>query len=505
MAFIKVPAFGPDDGVIGYGPWAELDTATVTLTAKDTRKTLFDGARLDLHAIDQFTSKDPVSGRLQNPLVPYVNALLKAVGDSRRVETYWRSGSLRVLDAASKPVRSRKVKPLSPLQAKGFSDAAIKRAEERKAKREANEAEDKRVEALVAAKHPVLAAAVAPVVTTPAVVASPGPVVVASSGPAFTAESIPPVGPATKVTRRRIDGTEYVTYHGRSMITVEARHHDTLTDALKGSVLGEPASVIITGPSGTSKTLLARAFADSVQLPMIKKDGATVRSADDWFGGLRQDPDSGRWTWVWNDFGRALLEGTPCVVLLDEANRAETVQALNMALGLLDETGSVYVAAALTTLHKPKGMLVIVTANKGAEYVATLPFDTAVTQRFGSGGVRLNYLPAKVEVQVLLDVVPGIDQKVADGFVNMANQQRGLKDDPTQFPSGIGMSTRMLVDAARSIRRSNLDPRAVLRATFDAQFEVEDMKALDNVLDMHFPAASNDTLDVDTEAINEED
>jgi MoxR-like ATPase len=482
MAFIKVPTFGPDDGVIDYGPWAMLDTRSLVLTTKDTRKTLFDGThgdRIALDAIDQYTSVDPVSGRMTNPVVPYVNALLKAVGDERRVETYWRSRSLVIkTGGAVKAPKVRKPAVRKPAAPKVVSPAPVA----------------------------VVAPAPSPVVTSPAVVASPGPVIVsAPSGPAFTAEGIPAVGPKTKVSRRRIDGAEYVTYTGRSVITVEARHHDTMTDAHAGCLIGEPASVIITGPSGTSKTLLARAFADSVQLPLIKVDGATIRSADDWFGGLRQDPASGRWEWVWNALGRALIEGTPCVVLLDEANRAETVQALNMALGLLDEMGSVYVAAALTTLHKPKGMLVIVTANKGSEYVATLPFDTAVTQRFGAGGVRLSYLPEKVEVQVLLDVVPGTDPDVAAGFVRMANQQRGLKDDAAQFPSGVGMSTRMLVEAARSMRRSpRLTTRAVLQSTFDAQFEVEDMPALDKILDFHFPLSGNDTLDVDTEAINED-
>jgi MoxR-like ATPase len=315
---------------------------------------------------------------------------------------------------------------------------------------------------------------------------------------------LPQPGQKSRATKKRIDGADYVIVGG---ITVTAADYATMLDSVDAVNAGQVGSIVVTGPSGTAKTLMVEAFAAHVGLPFVKVDGGNVRSADDWFGTLVQDPNTRVWSWHWNEFGSALLRGDACLVLLDEANRAENAAALNAVMGLLDKTGQAFVPAAMTTVHRPAGMLVVATANKGAEYVGTVPFDAAVTQRFGAG-VRLDYLPAKVEVEVVTSLTD-VSAATAERLVNMATQQRGLKDDISQFPSGVGISTRMLVDIAGRIVRETKrtgkdeDPRPAIRSSFNAQFDVEDEKALVNVLDSHFPASGNDTLDVDTDSITE--
>jgi hypothetical protein len=310
-----------------------------------------------------------------------------------------------------------------------------------------------------------------------------------------TPDNIPAPQPLAKVKRRKVAGTDVVTI---GKVTIPEDDYETLLDAWEARQTGATAAVLITGPSGTAKTLMVKAFAATLGVPFIKVDGGAIRTADDWFGVLRLS--QGATNYVFSPFGQALKQGVRCVVLLDEANRAETPQALNAALGLLDETGTVHVPDARETLSLPQGMLVVVTANKGAEYVGTVPFDAAVLQRFGSG-VALNYPVEAVEVEVVTEVT-GIDKARAKTLVNMANHQRPLKDDLTQFPSGTGVSTRMLVDIARRTMRGT-DIRKAVVSNANAQFDAEDMPAMRTIIDIYFPGADNDTLDVDVNAIEE--
>lgn len=345
-----------------------------------------------------------------------------------------------------------------------------------------------------------VATPVAPVVeVTPVVVATPVSVeqvpVVADNLGAL----IPAVGKAIKAKQKTIAGQD-MTILGQ--VYAETKHVNRLHRALARRRRGERGAVVVTGPSGTAKTLLIRRFADSVGLPLIIISGGKVRTADDWFGGLKQDHATGRFTFKYNPFGAALKLGTECIVLLDEANRAETPQALNAVLSLLDDTKMVWSPDANEWFTLPDGMLICVTANLGAEYVATQPMDAAVVQRFGTG-IRLDYPTETVEVGILTDVVDGLDKAVATTLVRMANQQRGLKDDMMQFPSGTGVSTRMLVDIGVDYLDSN-DIRDSVDATFEAQFTVEDT-GLGIIVDTFFPRSANDTLDVDVAAITEAD
>jgi hypothetical protein len=347
----------------------------------------------------------------------------------------------------------------------------------------------------------------APVVATPVeaestVVVATEQVVIAApvAGPVQDLRALIPAperGP--KVKRKVIAGEDITVLDG---VHVPTKFHDRLVRSLKRRQEGRRGAVLVTGPSGTAKTLLVRRFAASVGLPFIIISGGKVRTADDWFGGLKQDHETGRWEFKYNPFGAALKLGSQCIVLLDEANRAETPQALNAVLSLLDDSKSVWSPDAGEYFTLPDGMLVVATANVGAEYVATQPMDAAVVQRFGTG-IRLGYPAPKVEVEVLV-AITGIDKAKAETLVAMAGHQRPLKDDLMKFPSGTGISPRMLVDIATDILDGASDRDAV-DATFEAQFPTEDAENLGIIVDTYFPREQASTLDVDTEAINEAD
>jgi MoxR-like ATPase len=258
----------------------------------------------------------------------------------------------------------------------------------------------------------------------------------------------------------------------------------TLDDAWQMRQNGEVAAVLITGPAGTAKTMLVKAFAAKLGVPYLKVDCSTIRSVDDWSGGLKQDPATKTWAHRWSPFARALREGKPCVVLLDELTRTESPAALNGVLGLLDETGSMNVIDANTTLTLPKGVLIVATANIGPEFVGTLPLDGAVRQRFAFG-VRMDYTTESIEAKLLVDRT-GVTREVADGLVRMAVQQRKHRDDAQRFPSGGVISTRLLLAMASAIAKGR-ENRAAVWSVLKAQFDPADDAGLTVVVDAQFP------------------
>jgi MoxR-like ATPase len=247
---------------------------------------------------------------------------------------------------------------------------------------------------------------------------------------------------------------------------------------------GRPAAVLITGPAGTAKTMMVQSFAAKLNVPYLKVDCAPIRTVDDWAGGLKQDPATKTWAHRWSPFAKALREGKPCVILLDELTRTETPAALNGVLGLLDETGTMLVPDANDVLRLPKGILIIATANIGPEFVGTLPLDGAVRQRFMQG-IRMDYPTEALEAKLLCDR-SGITRDVADMLVRMAVQQRKHRDDAQRFPSGSIISTRLLLGMADNIRHG-APHRDAVWSVLKAQFDPADEPALTVLVDAQFP------------------
>jgi MoxR-like ATPase len=247
---------------------------------------------------------------------------------------------------------------------------------------------------------------------------------------------------------------------------------------------GGPAAVLVTGPAGTAKTMMVRSFAAKVGARYLKVECSTIRSVDDWSGGLKQDPNTKTWAHQWSPFAKALREGKPCVILLDELTRTESVAALNGILGLLDETGTLNVTDANTVLRLPAGIMIVATANIGPEFVGTLPIDGAVRQRF-MYGVRMDYPTEALEAKLLCDR-HGIDRDTADRLVVLAVQQRKHRDDAQRFPSGNIISTRLLLGMAGAIKHG-ASHRAAVWSVLKAQFDPADEPALTVLVDAQFP------------------
>lgn len=270
----------------------------------------------------------------------------------------------------------------------------------------------------------------------------------------------------------------------------------TLRDAWQLRQAGVPGGVMVTGPAGTAKTALVRAFAASLGVPFLKVDAGAIRTADDWAGAFRQDPNTKVWAHRWSPFAQVLRKGEPTIVLIDDFTRTESVQAANALIGLLDWTGQLLVTDANEVLTLPAGILIVATANIGPEFVGTLPIDGAVRQRFPFG-IRLAYPDVKREAKLLVDMT-GIDVEIADRLVMLADSQRMNRDDPQQYPSGSVISTRVILDIARRIQTCATPPRLAVEATLKGQFDPGDEIALSVIVDAQFPAP------IEEEEISEE-
>lgn len=412
-----------------YGDHASTQVAAsgVSLTARNgmyLASLAHDGeSDVDLPALDMRTDAAT--------LVAYVNAFLAGEG---RVEKYWRTKTYRRVGQVGAPVQ-RTVAPTAPV------------------------------------------ATTTPVKEVPTVVTETTPEVTT-----VTAIAGVEVPKRVKVTKVRAKGWSRI-----GEVLVRDEHLDTLNDAWTLRAAGVPAATLITGPAGTAKTALARAFAASLGVPFLKIDGGAIRTADDWAGAFRQDPTTKVWSHRWSPFAQVLRLGEPCVVLVDEITRTESPQALNAFMGLLDWTGAMLVPDAHEVLRLPAGVLVIATANIGPEFVGTLPLDGAVRQRFPFG-IRMAYPEETVEAGLLNDLT-GLDADVCTRLVTMAVTQRANRLDPQQYPSGAVISTRVLLDIARRITTCNRDPRAAVISTLSGQFDPEDDAALSVAIDTQFPAA----------------
>jgi MoxR-like ATPase len=395
--------------------------------------------------------KTPVLHPVITPLnLPYVNKFL--VGTHREVKKNWRTGLYETR-----------------------STVGSNRAARRKANRAAAKAA--RVAPASATQH---TAATDEMSTAKPVTLAQGATITVSGESNSPLANIPGIEFFTKEPLKG-SGTGWTNMSG---IILPNDQLEELNDAWDAAQAGEVSATLITGPAGTAKTMLVRAFAKSLGVPYLKVDAGSVRTVDDWSGMLRQDPSTTTWAHKWSPFALALRAGLPVIIHVDELTRTDTPAALNAFMGLLDETGTMLVPDANTVLRMPKGILLIATANIGPEFVGTLPLDGAVRQRFPYG-FRMAPPPEGQEAKLLVQRT-GVTADVAQRLVRLAVEQRKNRDDAQAYPSGAVISTRVLLAVASKIAKGR-DARKALSRTLSIQFDSGDDNAISVLIDTQFP------------------
>jgi hypothetical protein len=249
---------------------------------------------------------------------------------------------------------------------------------------------------------------------------------------------------------------------------------------------GQPAFGLITGPAGTGKTSIAEAWAFTHDLPVIIVPGQSIQTASDWFGSITPSTEPGRqFDWVWSDMAKLILTGEPCLIVLDELNRAENERALNGVMDLTDWRGTAKPVGAPHAVTLKPGQMIVATINEGIEYVATVEVDAAVRDRFDAAGIVMSFPPEKIEVRIVAAQAKGIDREVAKKLVRVAATQRAKRDEDV-FPSHNVISPRAVVTIAKGIVLGGLDPVESIWNTCHTRFTKDDEDGLRAVIESQF-------------------
>jgi len=237
-----------------------------------------------------------------------------------------------------------------------------------------------------------------------------------------------------------------------------AVHHDPtmvadLQREAKLHAAGDRTVVLLSGPTGTGKTLTAKYVAETEGLPFLKVDCAAMATFADWVGAvsLKEGHEGG----VVTEFAPSLLleairadgpwGGIRRMVLLDEANRVPQGQALGAVMPMLDGQGTIYVPDAQQSIPVDPAVLWVLTANIGSAYSGTVSIDAAIMNRVTSN-IEVKYPTPAAEQQMLVEQ-GRCTPVIASHLVKVAAQVRASADQGKIASPAV--STRQLIEAAR--------------------------------------------------------
>lgn len=454
------PAGSPQ---LAYGPHAYvvIDGGLATLSAVSDHRTLatFNGVRAQA-----------ALNRIDGDVITAVNAFLKPQG---KVKAYWRakpgenpyrwhpvSGAATPVRRTSAPKPTTKATPVTPKPTP-----------------------------------------VAPVAADPAPIKAPVVVHPATSPVIETAMTW-----RDQYTKRPVAKAATKTYSMVGDVLMPSVDLRVLDSIKRQRDAGQPAHGLITGPRGTAKTKVVTQWAFVNDLPVVIVPGQSIQTADDWFGSTLPATSGDKpFEWVWSDAALMIMSGMPCVIILDEINRAENERALNGVMGLLDWRAVAKPLGAPSPVRLSPGQIIIATLNEGIEYTGTVEVDAAVRDRFSTGGgIRMAYTSERIETRILLRQVPTLDPVVAKRLALIGAAQRAkvvAADGDESFPSGTTLSTRALVGIGDKIVTGGLSPVEAIWAVARATFQPADEKGLRALIESQFgadaPALNDDLADDD--------
>ena len=188
-------------------------------------------------------------------------------------------------------------------------------------------------------------------------------------------------------------------------------------------------NILLDGPQGCGKTVLARSIAESLGMRFVFFNCGAVVEATDFFATIqvRASASGAPVTdFVKTDVLRCIEEaaadpGRRWLLFLDELNRcAET--ARNALMPALDSTRRVFHPIDNRFVPIPDNVQVVAAVNRGAEFGGTFGIDAAQLDRFAP--IQMTYLPPEEEVRLLRDRHPEVPRPVVERLVAAADAVR---------------------------------------------------------------------------------
>ncbi len=228
-------------------------------------------------------------------------------------------------------------------------------------------------------------------------------------------------------------GAIVVSWSARAPFKIKGVYLDPSVSRKLQILLESGLNILLDGPQGCGKTVLARSIATSLGMEFVFFNCGAVIEASDFFATIqvRASPEGHPITdFVKTDILVAIEEAVAhperrFLVFLDELNRCQE-SARNALMPALDTTRKVFHPIDNRFVEIPDNVQFIAAVNRGREFTGTFGIDAAQLDRFAP--LQMDYPPPEEEVKILEARHPDLAKPVIERIVKIAHAIRSSPD-----------------------------------------------------------------------------